>query len=284
VNLAEAFYVLGDYEDALAANDQARALEPTRPSANVDHVLFLLVNGEPWSKELNTIIFTSLRRAPLRARSSALENGQDLIALTLHRPPKQLLQDCTRAGRRAHPHPCALDELRRLEPQLTQFQAVFDTYPPSYGNPGRWRVPQPPATLHGFSLSFPRGDLSALEEQFSYDKVVRSDRRIYFLFVNGMQARVEGPVSWQDPRFYFKQGSGSITHQFRPRGGFHIGDHVRTEIYVDGNLRAVCEFRVSTEPLPSSACSARGASPRASSSGSLSIDPASAAGAEQATG
>jgi hypothetical protein len=101
-------------------------------------------------------------------------------------------------------------------------------------------------------------DLSGLEEDFSYDRVTRTDRRIYFLFVNGRHVLVDGPYGWNDPRFGFQAGSGSITQTFQPSGGFHLGDRIRTEIYVQGNLRSVCELKVAVGPLPQGACAATG--------------------------
>jgi tetratricopeptide (TPR) repeat protein len=100
VNLAEALYLLGDYEGAGKANDRALAVEVARPVVNLDRILLLLVTGHRWvapdksrgpvAKAFHCDALKWLRHSPLAARNTALSAEERLINLTLYRRTRGL--------------------------------------------------------------------------------------------------------------------------------------------------------------------------------------------------
>jgi hypothetical protein len=275
VNLAIARFLLHDDRGALAANGRALAAEPTRPVVNLNRVFFDLVTGRPcitpgtspppakgctWFDELQDDAIPKLVQSPLSARDGALSGEEQLIGVTLHRPPNGMTS--------------YLDDLNEFRRQLEVLQATFDTFPPSYGNLGQTEPSKSAAALEVTSADF-SNDLSSLVVNFSYQHVQPTDRRVYFLFVNGQHVLTEGPFSWSDPRFPDINKGQPIAHSFQPDGGFHLGDRIRTEIFVQGNLRSACRFTVRKGSVGLGDCASKGGGSLASAPAAGGPPPAS---------
>jgi hypothetical protein len=242
VDLSEALYLLADYRGALAADAHARSVEMARPVANLDRIVYLLATGRRWhskdpdaavATEFRQTALTSLEHVPLSARTSALSGAERLVNLTLHRRPRTIPR-------------VVFQDLGSLQRRLDQLDAIANTFPPSYANAGTAVAPPTSTSVEVTALQF-AADLSDLTESFSYTGAKRSDRRVYLLFVNGSHVLTDGPIAWSDPRFGFPYGPdkvGTIKHTFSMSRSFQPGDRVRTMIYVQGNLRAICQFEV----------------------------------------
>ena len=242
VDLSEALYLLADYRGALAANARARGVEAARPVGNLDRIVFLLATGRRWrakdpddavATEFQRTTLTSLEHVPLSARTSALSGAERLVNLTLHRRPKAIPK-------------AVFPDFGSFQRRLDQLDAIVNTFPPSYANAGTAVAPHTSTSVDVRGLRFP-GDLSELTETFDYSGAKRSDRRVYLMFVNGSHVLTDGPIAWSDPRFGFPYGPdkvGSIAHTFSMSRNFQPGDRVRTMLYVQGNLRAICRFKV----------------------------------------
>jgi uncharacterized membrane protein YidH (DUF202 family) len=246
VNYAVGLFWAKRFTDALRVNTTALEIQSHRPIVNINQALYVLmrdsvregtarvVRSRDYRKQLANVR-TTLANAPNRSREIAMTGSIHDTDLMLKYRPEYTLP--TRAS---------LEDLLRIDHELDA--SLEKTTPGPY--------PQSSARAAIAGLSFSGNQAHThLTVDVCFSRMVPSDERLYYVYVNRERVAETGPFGWRENGLDLPS-TQQRTKTFNLRSVPDPSARVRVEVFVNGHVRAVRSLDVGKRfDSPTSVCS-----------------------------